>query len=449
MEFDGTGMMELVEDRGEVPDERKWQIFIESILFLRKVKHYSSYCEILERILPVIDKNNETFQKQGRFLNEEMQEYVKAYEMFWNEYVKRQVWVAGSREDCNAVGAILDYGKVHLNGEIQDRNGLEDIENDYIIICGDISENELKGLEKTKVIRFDFIRLCAWKISPESAYLDMALRRKIKDGIEGAVTGLSYQQRGIHFEKLEKKLACLAAPSQDLFVDFHKFVWLYNQAAQKQERIKYCIIGMDFYRLWYDLSLSSQRERMLCFYQYSESMHHNHEWDAWLKNYHEDFNICGQLMVEDYMEKDYCNCFHPQRVEWDRTSEYKADEKTYQADCQKIKTLFNKPYPATFEENRKILRDFLEFLKACDIKTLVFIPPFPKVFNDFTDPNMKKTTLEALEGLKNTYQFDMLDLSSHKLFEENRYFADYNHLNSRGADLVTEMLNDYMRQNWN
>ena len=51
----------------------------------------------------------------------------------------------------------------------------------------------------------DFLRICAWQISPETMYLNMRLREKLKTETEGAVTGLCYDQRGInlckHWEK--------------------------------------------------------------------------------------------------------------------------------------------------------------------------------------------------------------------------------------------------------
>ena len=60
---------------------------------------------------------------------------------------------------------------------------------------------------------------------------------------------------------------------------------------------------------------------------------------------------------------------------------------------------------------------------------------------------MKKTTLNVLTDLKVTYGIVMLDLSEHELFKD-KHFADWSHLNSIGAERVTEILNDYMDMVW-
>ncbi len=186
-------------------------------------------------------------------------------------------------------------------------------DNDYIIVCSNIGE-EISKLKKGKIIRYDFLRLCAYHISPESAYLDIKLRKKIDiGGIQGVITGLSYEQRGLNFERLEKNFICLATPSQDLFLDYQNFLWLYNEVLiKRQEKIEYCIIGMDFYRLWYDLSLSSGKRRMLCFYKRLKTTHHFHEVDNWLLRYEEDLKCCEELLIENYMDEDFNNNFCPE-----------------------------------------------------------------------------------------------------------------------------------------
>lgn len=78
---------------------------------------------------------------------------------------------------------------------------------------------------------------------------------------------------------------------------------------------------------------------------------------------------------------------------------------------------------------------------------MVYIPPFPKVFNDFTSAEMKQETLNVLSELREVYGFGFLDLSNSGMFTEE-HFADWNHLNKKGADLATEFLNDYMKKIW-
>jgi len=50
----------------------------------------------------------------------------------------------------------------------------------------------------------------------------------------------------------------------------------------------------------------------------------------------------------------------------------------------------------TFKENMGILERFMKFLYLHNIKVLVYIPPFPDIFNEFTSIEMRETTLKVL-----------------------------------------------------
>ncbi len=88
------------------------------------------------------------------------------------------------------------------------------------------------------------------------------------------------------YVNIGRNLACLAMLSQDLFLDYHNFL-CFCQEVERQWKglIKYCVIGMDFYRLWYDLSLSEERMRMLCFYGRTGCMHNYHDMDSLVNSY--------------------------------------------------------------------------------------------------------------------------------------------------------------------
>ena len=176
-------------------------------------------------------------------------------------------------------------------------------------------------------------------------------------------------------------------------------------------------------------------------------MHNYHAMDGLVAGYKEYQENCAELMVRDYMEKDYCNTFHPERVYVKDKQQYKMSEEAYKRDSEEIKKVFHKPYPGTFEENVGILECYLKFLNLHNVKALIYIPPFPRIFNEFTSVDMKNTTLDVLSRLAKMYEFDMLDLSEDGLFS-NEHFSDWSHLNCYGADLATELLNGYMEEIW-
>lgn len=91
--------------------------------------------------------------------------------------------------------------------------------------------------------------------SVRDGYALQKTRVEVKSAI-GVVCGMSYEQKGIEYESLEHRLMCLAGPSQDIYTDYYRFMWAYNEIVNIQNRkIEYCVIGMNDYRLWWDLSL--------------------------------------------------------------------------------------------------------------------------------------------------------------------------------------------------
>lgn len=428
---------------------QKYEIFSKSIKLLQSMENNWSYRSFIQELIPLVEKNINTIESTNDFLLDEVVEYVDKFNVFLDEYMKYQVWLVGSYEDCKAVKEILNLDKVHVLGELLEMPNV-DHGYDYIIVCSNINEDYLSGLKKNKIIRYDFLRFCSYKISPESAFLDLKLRQNVNKGFEGVVTGLSYEQRGINYNKLEKNIICLAAPSQDLYLDYNNFLWVYREVVKKRkEDLRYCIIGMDYYRLWYDLSLSEQNNsRMLCFYKRLGCLHHYHEMDHMVLEYEENLKICDELLIDNYMDIDYNNNFHPELYyEKEDKQQYQPTDEEYLRDSEEVKKVFNKSYPQTFEENCDILEKYLKFLYLHNIKILIYIPPFPKIFNEFTPVEMKQQTLRILSNLREKYEFDILNLSEEKAFT-NDYFSDWSHLNSLGADLATDFINRYMEKIW-
>ena len=429
--------------------EQKYNAFLKSIKVLREIENNWSYRKFINEITPLVGGLVETFEREKHFEQGKLMEYIQKYKTFWVEYMKYQVWLIGNAQDCSTVKELLDYNKVHLLGERQDIPA-DSNEDDYIIICSNMRLEKQTELYKPKLIDYDFLRRCAWRISPESAFLDLKLRQKIDEGIDGVITGLSYEQRGINYHTIKNRLACLSTPSQDLYLDYKSFLWVYDEVVVKRGgRLKYCIIGMDFYRLWYDLSLSPENNvRMLCYYKRLRSMHHCHDFDYTLSKYEEDIRACDELMIENYIDIDYCRNFHPELYyEKEVKDQYFPSEEEYSRDCNEVKKVFDKPYSSTFKENYGIIERYLKFLHMNEIKVLVYIPPFPEIFNRFTSCEMKQKTLNVLQHLKEKYGFEFLDLSCDMRFT-GECFADWSHLNTRGANIATEILNNFMDEIW-
>ena len=310
---------------------------------------------------------------------------------------------------------------------------------DYFIVCG-----EIKNIAQTdrRIIRWDLIRFCFWGISPEAAYMRVKLEKQ--RCIKGAVTGLSYEQVGINWERLDRNLCCLASPSQDLFVDYKKFVWLHKTFGN---HLKYCVIGMTDYALWYDLSLSRGKIRMLSSYDMIKDVHNFHDFDKLLIMWDEYKNVLGDLLIDNYSELEYIENFQPEKKLVPNTDQYVECDSNREKDIEEIKRIFSKPYEKTFIENKGILEAFLTYLKMNNIKALLYFPPFPDIFKRNIGSIMQKRTHNVINEFQKKYNFDILDLTYDKGFSDE-LFCDWSHLNAEGANLATEKINCYMDKIW-
>ena len=144
---------------------------------------------------------------------------------------------------------LLDVSQVHLLGTVKQISDGQK-ESDYIIVCSQY-EN-IAGMHwfgQVRLLRFDLFRLMN-EISPEATYQQIKNKKEVTTAA-GVVCGMSYEQKGICYERLARDIMCLAGPSQDLYTDYYRFLWAYDEITDRQKRrMEYCIIGMSAYRLW-------------------------------------------------------------------------------------------------------------------------------------------------------------------------------------------------------
>lgn len=364
----------------------------------------------------------------------------RQYNVIIGETKKYQVMLVGSGAECADAYQYMNLEICHLVGNTV----FVDLERDavdYFVVCGAYKNIDLID---ERVIRWDFLRLCFWGISPETAYIN--INREKKKPIYGAVTGLSYQQRGINWERIGRGLCCLATPSEDLYVDFKKFVW-FNE--RNDHNLKYCILGMSDYAFWYDMSLSKETQlRMLCYYDMIRNVHHFHDFDEQLLMWRSYKDVLNTLFIQNYDKLDYQHTVHPEALfNKENKTEYVETDSNRDRDTQEVIRLFSKPYEKTYCENKKILELFLKYLFMNKIKTITFFPPFPTIFRRNISATMQQRTHELLGSLKEKYKFDILDLTYDEDFTDD-LFCDCSHLNDAGADLVTDKINSYMEKIW-
>ena len=380
------------------------ELFLQTLGNIRKMENQKSYSEIISGLLPLAEKNLESFEEKGNFQLQELKEYIAEYEKFQEEYEKYQIWLVGTGEDCDVVQKLLNPQKVHILGVVNHIHSLLG-ESDYIFVCSSfdrfrgeyVESRELRG---ARIVRFDFIRE-AVGTSPESSYVNEGTKKAFQKA-EGIVTGMSYVQRGLSYDKIGNNLMCLARPSQDIYMDYQEMLWAYHEIVEKRNHpFRYCVIEMNYYRLWYDASYSATKSGMFNSFLHLGVLHHMDLPGRWLREYGEDRKICRELMGDDYINDLYRAIgYHMEeecRIRGART--YIPDEEQYCRELPLARKLFDKNYPETLEQNIGILRRYIKFLKQHNIRCLFYLPPFPRIYIETAPQQMVETTYQVLEEL--------------------------------------------------
>jgi hypothetical protein len=278
-----------------------------------------------------------------------------------------------------------------------------------------------------------------WGLSPER-YVILKDNLKKKE-YRGIIVGMSYVQRGINQERLKWATVCMAAPSQDLYFDYEMLKYILGQKTSSQ--VKFCIMEVAPYELWYDMSLSKETMvRSVYYYPQVKSMHHFCMQTEAIADYERDHTIYEQVLQDDLIDMEFEELRKKEHREdetdvnvWAQTN---WDESTIKAEVEHV---FDKPYEATFKENREILENMVADLIDREILPIIVTPPFPAVFKKYMDQSKRERTGEVLRSLSEKYaKLLVLDYLDDPDFDEY-YFSDWSHLNYWGSNLLSDKLN--------
>ena len=320
---------------------------------------------------------------------------------------------------------------------------IDDYKDDYIIIYDSKMHDKLVfDLREENVLELEQYQLYYMTTTLEryNTWLNY-IRTPDKDKIRGLVVGMSYIQVGTNLSRFTYPTVSLAAPSQDLFYDVEMLKYAYNNGVNNLE---YVIMEVCPYKLWYDMSLSKKTRLRSLYYVPQTGTTHNLE-DGY---FYEQYFLAKKELYDNLFEKDYI-CLKFEEIksknhlfEKNRTdiAHYSTVDE-YNAAKIDIENLFDKNYPHTYEENKKILHNMLEFCKARGIYVIIVMPPFPNVFKEGMNQQMYECTVDCLNQLKTLYsEVSVLDYTFCELFDDC-YFYDNAHLNYFGGNLLTDLLN--------
>ena len=146
------------------------------------------------------------------------------------------------------------------NKPLYNKDKLKNVEFDYIIIAAvnkEISEKILEeleqmGIDKRKLFNFyEFIKYYYLKRKE-----DRLLENKNEE-ITGLILGISYAYRGINPELLEGCFYNFSSPSQDLYYNYERLEYIYNNYFDRVKNLKYVILDLYCYDYFnYDCSMT-------------------------------------------------------------------------------------------------------------------------------------------------------------------------------------------------
>lgn len=348
-----------------------------------------------------------------------------------------------------------------------------DYDFDYIVIVNKDSQKIIKrliqqGINKEKIVDFlgcmqsyinQYIELYNNDYYRSKLYSSIKMAKNDTD-TEVIITGLSYSLRGIVEQLMNKKAAKLALPSQDLYYDY----MIANNVICKNSKIKYCIIGIAYYSFNWDLSRTAQESLRILnvYYPIFKDAHNLHlpkdyYFNKGIENIDNVINKSVKSIfidgIYDYYIKKICGInLNPELpdVLWNKSAYLNDDIKKIIENDRKIlgkerAQLHNKlNYPKTVQENKNILRNYLELLKQNNIKATLVVFPTTEYYHENFDINVKNSFYSIINDLNNEYQFQLIDMFKSKNFNIND-FADWDHLNKKGAIKMTKILNKVIR----
>lgn len=129
-----------------------------------------------------------------------------------------------------------------------------------------------------------------------------------------------------------------------------------------------------------------------------------------------------------------------------KCKDYCADANRRIQSWMKEFSLYNLNYPFAlinndrFSDSIESLQKLLLFCKNHGFNVYIILPPMSEALNALIDENVKKRFVYDFLENANIIEAPVLDYFNHRVFADNKYFADSYFLNNEGARVFTEMV---------
>ena len=245
------------------------------------------------------------------------------------------------------------------------------------------------------------------------------------------ITGVSHAYAGTNISCYAKLGLNLAFTSQDLFLDYE----LAKMVLQKKGNLKYALIAIAPFSLHYDLSKSVNTHRMLLYYPMIKKMHNSAIGTGDLQC------LFNEAFFRAFVDFDTKLSF-PQRM-YSVVTDCCISMDDYINIRNSFKDWDIKEYPETVQENREIVRNYLQLVISKGIIPILVMFPLTSYYNRYFSKKKFDEVRDFCKTVSGEYNVQFLDLSGDERFYDGDFY-DAEHLNSKGAAKVSKILSDVM-----
>lgn len=309
---------------------------------------------------------------------------------------------------------------------------LEQYSYDFIIIASQYNDdiyNQLLSLRVDKNKIFQYYKFLDYNWNNYKYNLECFLEKNTNS--EVILTGISYALKGFNTKLCSKETYNLALGSQDIFYDYHTVKYLFEKFYHKTSKINWVIIGLSYYSFQYDMSLSSMKGRVNLYY---DVLGERHNFDYVTDIDEGDVN---SVIADKIFKKSENDVFE---FNWNSTTLNQYDNKLELGKWQAEKDC-DKNYPNTVSENQAIFREYITFLKNHNIKPIIVVFPASKYYTKYFSDRIENEFHTIINKFKAEFKFQYIDYFRSDLFNDDD-FEDVSHLNSKGAEKFTKILNE-------
>ncbi|OPJ55122.1 chemotaxis protein [Clostridium oryzae] len=313
---------------------------------------------------------------------------------------------------------------------------LNEYEYDYVIIGSQFNEEIYMQLVSIGVPSSKIFQFYKFADNYNNYYKNnIKYFLSVCENVELISTGISYSWFGFKCDVCEKKAFNFAFGSQDLFYDFFTVKHLFENYSEKMSCVKYALIGISYYSFQYDMSLSSMRGKVILYYDVLRNAHNFKE----INRVYNEYDI--NRRVADKIFKKNADGNYEFKLEVPTLNEYEDNwligKKQANIDC-------NKNYPETVKENIQIVKDYIKFLEDHNVKPIIVVYPATKYYTENFSKRIEDEFHFIINQIEKKYNFQYIDCFRSDLFTDDD-FRDVSHLNLRGAEKFTKILNEKIK----